>query len=127
LVTVHWTEEELTQAKQLVASACAYCGTTENLTLDHVLPLSRGGAHRIENLVAACKPCNSRKGARDELEFRALLALEAFIDGRRGGVGRTRRRTESPGRVADRDIAMSVSATGASRGETRGGWLAAVG
>lgn len=32
-------------------------------TVDHVIPLSRGGAHTISNLVLACKPCNSRKHA----------------------------------------------------------------
>ena len=94
--TRSWQESDFATAQQLLEGLCAYCGVTGPLTLDHVVPLARGGAHRIENLVAACKPCNSRKGARDELEFRALLALEAFIDGRRGGVGED----EAPYRVA---------------------------
>ena len=39
---------------------CQYCGrTAENV--DHVLPRSRGGAHEWENVVAACRRCNSRK------------------------------------------------------------------
>ena len=86
-------------------------GSTDNLTLDHVIPLARGGQHRVENLVAACKPCNSRKHARDALEFRALLALEAFIDGRRRRLSepyapyRARRQCRDPRqeRVAFRD------------------------
>ncbi|WP_234736376.1 HNH endonuclease [Tellurirhabdus bombi] len=41
---------------------CMYCGTTEELTLDHVLPKSRGGKTNWDNLVSACKRCNSRKG-----------------------------------------------------------------
>lgn len=42
---------------------CQYCGrSAENL--DHVLPRSRGGSHSWENVVAACRPCNTRKGAR---------------------------------------------------------------
>ena len=96
LETRSWQTEDFARAQELLGGVCAYCGSAENLTLDHVVPLARGGAHRIENLVAACKPCNSRKGARDELEFRALLALEAFIDGRGGGVGED----EAPYRVA---------------------------
>lgn len=41
---------------------CQYCGTTEDLTLDHVLPKSRGGKTNWDNLATACKRCNSRKG-----------------------------------------------------------------
>lgn len=46
---------------------CQYCGTrfaTLDLSIDHVLPQSRGGAHSWENLVCACVKCNSRKGSR---------------------------------------------------------------
>ena len=42
---------------------CAYCGTTAGrLTLDHVVPRSRGGESVWENVVTACAPCNHRKG-----------------------------------------------------------------
>lgn len=41
---------------------CAYCGTSESLTLDHVIPKSRGGASSWDNLVTACKTCNAKKG-----------------------------------------------------------------
>ncbi len=43
---------------------CQYCGARERLTLDHVQPKSRGGPDAWENLVAACVPCNNRKGNR---------------------------------------------------------------
>lgn len=43
---------------------CQYCGSTHQLTLDHVLPLSKGGPHSWENVVTACEPCNQRKGDR---------------------------------------------------------------
>jgi len=46
-------------------SSCQYCGTTlpsGELTLDHVIPRSRGGLSTWENLVACCHPCNRRKG-----------------------------------------------------------------
>lgn len=43
---------------------CCRCGTVANLTLDHITPLARGGANRIENLQVLCQPCNSRKGTR---------------------------------------------------------------
>ncbi len=41
---------------------CQYCGATTDLTLDHVLPRSRGGKSSWTNLVTACKSCNSKKG-----------------------------------------------------------------
>lgn len=42
---------------------CAYCGGGAD-TVDHVVPRSRGGRHSWENVVAACRRCNSRKGDR---------------------------------------------------------------
>ncbi|ERN40241.1 restriction endonuclease [Rubidibacter lacunae KORDI 51-2] len=48
---------------------CQYCGTrNEQLTLDHVLPRSRGGPETWENIVAACVRCNVRKGSRTPRE-----------------------------------------------------------
>jgi len=43
---------------------CQYCGSRRNLTLDHVVPKSKGGTHSWDNIVTACSPCNSRKGDR---------------------------------------------------------------
>lgn len=43
---------------------CQYCGAREELTFDHVVPRSRGGLTTWDNVVAACAPCNLRKGNR---------------------------------------------------------------
>lgn len=43
---------------------CQYCGSTEDLTFDHVIPRSRGGRTSWENITTACAPCNLRKGGR---------------------------------------------------------------
>src|SRR6478672_10808039 len=46
-------------------NTCQYCGVllaSGDLTLDHVIPRSRGGSSTWENLVACCHPCNRRKG-----------------------------------------------------------------
>jgi 5-methylcytosine-specific restriction endonuclease McrA len=46
-------------------NTCQYCGTvlpSGELTLDHVIPRSRGGSSTWENLVACCHLCNRRKG-----------------------------------------------------------------
>jgi 5-methylcytosine-specific restriction endonuclease McrA len=42
--------------------ACQYCGSRSNLTVDHVIPRSKGGPSSWENIVASCAPCNRRKG-----------------------------------------------------------------
>jgi len=54
---------------------CQYCGVhTRDLTLDHVMPKSRGGPHTWENLVSACRACNHRKGGKtiEEARMRPL-------------------------------------------------------
>ncbi len=43
---------------------CQYCGGKGDLTFDHVVPRARGGITSWENVVAACSPCNLRKGSR---------------------------------------------------------------
>ncbi|HVM11431.1 MAG TPA: HNH endonuclease [Actinomycetota bacterium] len=68
---------------------CQYCGgTAENV--DHVIPRSRGGAHVWENVVAACRPCNSRKENRLPEEVGTPLRRAPFAprDGFRLLLGR---------------------------------------
>ncbi|MGR3810864.1 HNH endonuclease [Jiulongibacter sp. NS-SX5] len=57
---------------------CVYCGTRRELTLDHVLPKSRGGKTNWDNLVAACKRCNGRKGDCTPEEAMMPLTVKPF-------------------------------------------------
>lgn len=41
---------------------CVICGSTHNLTIDHVIPLSKGGSNNETNLMTLCSPCNRAKG-----------------------------------------------------------------
>ncbi|MFW6358834.1 MAG: HNH endonuclease [Chroococcales cyanobacterium] len=43
---------------------CQYCDSKKNLTIDHVIPRSKGGKHTWDNVVIACQRCNGRKGDR---------------------------------------------------------------
>lgn len=53
---------------------CQYCGKTDlMLTVDHIVPSSRGGTDSWENLVAACVSCNNRKGDRTPHEANMVL------------------------------------------------------
>jgi 5-methylcytosine-specific restriction endonuclease McrA len=68
---------------------CQYCGEETKLTFDHVVPRSRGGDTTWTNIVAACGPCNLKKGSRTDMQpmkvpreptARELLALKrAFL------------------------------------------------
>jgi 5-methylcytosine-specific restriction endonuclease McrA len=44
-------------------NACAYCGSTVQIQIEHVIPISKGGIHHINNIVPACKICNYSKAA----------------------------------------------------------------
>lgn len=57
---------------------CQYCGVNDRLTIDHVMPKSRGGRDTWENLVAACVPCNNKKGNRTPDEAGMRLARKPF-------------------------------------------------
>lgn len=72
--------------KMILPQACCYCGSRKNLSVDHLIPTQRGGANAGENLVWACRACNSSKGARDALEWLAkqgrlppLLLLRRYL------------------------------------------------
>jgi hypothetical protein len=51
---------------------CIYCGSQEKLTVDHMIPLSRGGPDHPDNAVMVCSLCNSSKGDRRLYEFFGL-------------------------------------------------------
>lgn len=51
---------------------CNYCGSAEKLALDHIFPQKFGGQDDAENLIFACKTCNSSKGKKDLMEWMKL-------------------------------------------------------
>lgn len=73
----HGRIDGLTLAARLIKSGrtprdCAYCGVAFGAltpTVDHCVPLSRGGTNDLDNLVWACLPCNLRKGTKTAEEF----------------------------------------------------------
>jgi len=72
--------------KMVLPQACCYCGSRDYLSVDHLIPTKRGGANTGDNLVWACRSCNSSKGARDALEwlkdknqFPPILLLRRYL------------------------------------------------
>ncbi len=57
---------------------CQYCGAAAE-SIDHVIPRSRGGPHEWENVVAACRGCNSRKGDRLLVETSMRLTRRPHV------------------------------------------------
>jgi len=55
-------------------NVCIYCGATEQLTTEHMLPRSRAGEDVFDNVVRVCKTCNSSKGAKGLYEWKGLDA-----------------------------------------------------
>lgn len=72
--------------KVISGQKCSYCGATNNLALDHVFPQKFGGKDVGDNLIYACRPCNSSKGKRDLMEwmnaksvFPPLMILRRYL------------------------------------------------
>jgi len=78
------------------AYQCLYCGSNKNLTLDHLMPKSRGGGSSWTNLVTACMRCNTKKGDRTPEEAGLTLkqkprkpSLVAFLSANAGSLDET--------------------------------------
>lgn len=67
------SREDWSRAKARTGGRCAYCGVVAPLTMDHVVPVSRGGWHAIGNILPACRSCNSSKSDRLLIEWRPHL------------------------------------------------------
>lgn len=52
---------------------CKYCGSRENLTIDHKHPISLGGTDEISNLQTLCKECNQLKSGIPDVTFRLIM------------------------------------------------------
>ena len=72
--------------KLLSGNKCSYCGVTDDLALDHIFPQKYGGKDEGDNLIYACRSCNSSKGKKDLMEwmeyknlFPPLMILRRYL------------------------------------------------
>ena len=62
---------------------CAYCGSGDHLTIDHIVPRSKGGPDFTKNVVCCCSSCNQYKGHEDWEEWffnKSFFSLERYHD-----------------------------------------------
>ena len=57
---------------------CVYCGSKKDLTLDHVIPKSKGGSNEWTNLVTSCFKCNLKKGNKTPEEAKMVMKYKPF-------------------------------------------------
>lgn len=82
----------LSLALKTHAGCCFFCETTDNLEIDHVIPVCRGGGENLANLLVACKTCNRQKADKALEHFdpaaaqRWLLAVLAQTRRRLDGI-----------------------------------------
>ena len=57
---------------------CLYCGSCNNLTIDHVIPISQGGKSAFDNCVACCQFCNCKKSGRTPSEAKMFLTRQPY-------------------------------------------------
>lgn len=67
------TAEQIVSKYEYHGNKCIYCGTEDNLTLEHRKPISRGGSHHPANIAPACRWCNTSKGNKTEAEYLEYL------------------------------------------------------
>lgn len=71
--------KRISQRIKFYGQLCHYCKEElwrENSTIDHIVPLSKGGSDRRENKVHCCRRCNTLKGSLTLLQFRPIFFYE---------------------------------------------------
>lgn len=103
------------------APLCAICGRKPATTVDHIIEVDRGGSHDMENLRPACKPCNSKRGAR--YVNAKTKAIKAATEARRKAVDdadETRAEFFGDQVFTPRDVGNSLSPRPPSPRKTKG-------
>lgn len=69
--TVNYSRKMIYERDMYICQYCSAKLTNKNISLDHVIPISKGGKNTFENLVTSCKKCNHRKGPKlmDEIGY----------------------------------------------------------
>lgn len=63
------SREDIAEITAAQNGRCAFCSKKQRLSVDHIVPLAKGGQHVRGNIQMLCRPCNSSKGADDQEDF----------------------------------------------------------
>lgn len=74
----HLTDDDFGKLTAILGERCLSCGASDNITWDHVIPISEHGPHHPTNLQPLCSSCNSRKRTRS-WDFRTPEQLAALV------------------------------------------------
>lgn len=68
LMGFHITKKEELKIVQQ-SSGCVNCGSKDNLSIDHIIPIARGGLNCLDNIQVLCISCNSKKSKKCQTEY----------------------------------------------------------
>ena len=94
LPKAHTYKPEIYGKQEGKCVGCNYSIPFRNITIDHIVPISKGGTDQKENIQLLCNACNSTKGARSQSEFIAILKEQGV---RTDATPRTEHRTQTDG------------------------------
>jgi len=84
-----FNQEDWENTKTYFENKCAYCGSEEELVIEHAVPINKVslGEHRLGNMVPSCKSCNSKKADKDFTAFlegneHQIRRIEEYMDSR---------------------------------------------
>lgn len=81
MILVPWRDTRAAYRRMLHRDPCSYCGGRAG-TFDHIVPRALRGVGGVENLTAACEPCNARKGPMPLLLWLLTSTLTGGMEGR---------------------------------------------
>ena len=73
------TPAQCEKIKKKQKGKCCYCKCFAPLTLEHIMPISKGGGHTASNIAFACERCNNRKADKDPFDFKCNGMTAAFL------------------------------------------------
>jgi len=73
---MNYSLDKLNKISAKTKGRCGYCGSTENMTIDHMIPKSRRGGDDVGNLIFCCRKCNGAKGTKSLFDFALYLTAK---------------------------------------------------
>ena len=123
----------LTEIMLLDEGACVYCEESSSLVIDHLLPRIRGGTDELNNLVLACRRCNSSKNNRTPYEWGNLpnfgrfktqpFNMEEPTSVRNNPIAAPEQRKKGIMVYFDEEVLARVDAQAKRQGLSRSSWL----